>query len=39
MLVAYIRGLGVDKDLDEYTNAIDRWTLKCDAANIMAYTS
>lgn len=28
-----------DKDLDEYTNAIDRWTLKCDAANIMAYTS
>ena len=28
-----------DKDFDEYTNAIDRWTRKCDAANVMAYTS
>jgi hypothetical protein len=28
-----------DRDFDEYTSAIDRWTLKCDAANVMAYTS
>jgi len=28
-----------DKDLDAYTDAVDRWTRKCDAANVMAYTS
>jgi len=31
--------VGDDMDFGAYTSAIERWTRKCDSANIMAYTS